>query len=177
MNDYASSVPTPGQLIEVNFEKDSHKVFEGAFIKATAGLYVMLQFDSDRGRFDGIAVFRNKDVIQWRTLLKREEKRIKLDNRQEVMGQYDFASMKTFYSVLQQLSSRELVGVYTDPQWVSFYVGKVLRLDRSSVLLRLVNTKGTWSNSKKLALTDIHHMVLGDSYEKGLMRKLRRFDD
>lgn len=164
-------------MIDVNFEKDSDKVFEGAFIKATVGLYVMMQFDPDHGRFEGIVVFRNRLVKQWRTWLKREEKRIKLDNRQELMGQYDFARMKTFYSVLQQLSSRELVGVYTDPQWASFYVGKVLRLDRSAVLLRLVTTNGTWSNRKKFALADIHHMVLGDSYEKGLMRKVRRFDD
>ena len=170
-------MPKAGQLIEVNFEQDSEEVFVGAFIKATVGLYVMMQFDADQGRFEGVAVFRNQHVKQWRTWLKREEKRIKLDNRQDVMGQYDFVRMKTFYSVLQQMSARELVGVYTDPQWAYFSVGKVLRLDRASVLMRLVNTDGSWSNRKKFALADVHHMVLGDSYEKGLLRKVRRFDD
>lgn len=132
----------PGQLIDIDLSEDCERVIEGALVKQTTRIFLLLLFK--RPRFDGFIAFRDKDVKRWRTWSRKEVKRLTRDNRAKWLSEYPFDMVGSFQTFFQMMREEPLgVSLYGEE---GFYVGMVRRIDRRSVRMFLVNEDAdrTW---------------------------------
>jgi len=125
----------PGELIDIDLSESCERVVEGAFITQSEQIFVLLTFE--RGRFDGIAAYRNKEVKRWRNWSRKEVHRIKTDGRLRWLAKYPMEGVGSFCTFLRAMLS-EPVGLCLYGE-EGFWVGTPVKVDRLKVRMRLVN--------------------------------------
>lgn len=159
------------QFIDIDFAPVKKMIYCGYCIKQSNQLIILMNFNSRSKQFDGFTVFRPKDITRYRYWSKSEIKEIKKDNRSDLLSLLDVKKMKSFYSCLKYIDNNILVAIYTNNNIDEYFVAKVIKLNRNSVKLKLINQNSQWKGSVKLLLSDIDFFGFLTKYEILLLKK------
>ena len=136
-------------VIDIDTAPNWDKVYSGKCLVANSEIILLLNFNDETGEFDGFSILKNKDFEKYRVWEKEDYAELKNDNSVEQIKGINIDNFCDLKSSLNYLKS-ELIAIYTYDDEDSYFVGKILSINDSSIELKLINKDSKWTNKEKL---------------------------
>jgi len=156
------------RLIDISLFQDQSVTYTGVCLKINKHIWILVNYDFDRKAYNGFSIFKN-EIIETFTLWKKSGISLKYDNLKDFTGKLPLSKMETLYSSLKNLSGFELVAVIIGTNTHAYYIGKVLKLNKNELTLKLIDKSGKWLKSKKFPLSIISFISFGTDIEDALI--------
>jgi hypothetical protein len=161
------------RLIDVDLFPAYELTYTGVCLKANRHLWLIVNFNKKKMRFEGYTVLRNKDISTF-TIWKKKGMEIKNNNLAEFAEKFSTKKINTFYSCLKKLLNNGLVAFFVNNDIKSYYIGKIHSLTHNSVIVKLVDTKGNWKRNKTFKMANIIYFSFQTQYEIEISKKLNQ---
>jgi hypothetical protein len=159
------------RIIDVNLFTDKILIYTGVCLKANKNIWILINYDYNKKKFNGFSVFRNNDIETFSTW-KKNGLVLKKNNIKEFDTVLSLFKMNTFYSCLRYASTIGLIALFAETDTKSYYVGKIISMDINSLHIRLVNRVGKWSSLKRILISEIIFFSFFSDYEKKIENAL-----
>ena len=156
-------------VIDIDTPPNWDNVCSGICLVANQEIILLLNFNDESGEFDGFSIFKNTDFERYRIWNKEDYFELKNDNSFKLLEKTnfdDFIDFKTSFNLL----STELVSIYTYTDEDSFYVGRILSINKDSVEIKLIDKESKWTDIETIALDEISCVEFRSSYEMELTK-------
>lgn len=158
-------------LVDLDFAPKQDLVYSGKLIKVNRQICVLVNYDDRKKRFDGISIFRTKNISRYRFWTKDERDSIKRNNEREYIDLLALSKMSTLYSSLKNIEAGRLIAFFTGNTSEEYLVARVINLDRKVVTVRTVDQQGKSYATRKLPISSIDYISFLTEYEKRLESK------
>ncbi len=158
-------------IIDIDTAPNWDKVYSGICLVANENFILFINFDFEKGEFDGYSLLKNQDFEQYRLWEEEDYKDLKNDNSQEFLNAIDLEKFSDFDSALDYLQG-EIIAFYTFEDLDTFYVGKLLSTNENSIKVNLIDTEAQWIGKEVIRRKDISYLGFSSSYEKEICEKL-----
>jgi hypothetical protein len=160
-------------LIDLDFAPKQDLVYSGKLLKVNRQICVLVNYDDRKKKFDGVTIFRTRNIARYRLWSGDERKSIKLNNVSEYVALLDLKKMSTLYSALKNIDPGRLIAFFTENRSDEYIVGRVIALDRTVVTVGTVDKHGKRYATRKLPINKIDYISFLSEYETRLERKSR----
>ena len=154
--------------MDIDFYPNQDMIWSGVCILKRRQIFVIVCFNHATKRYDGIAVFRSREITAYRYWDKKRLSTLKKNNCKDFLSLIHPERMKTFYSGLKSLPPGTLIAVFTGKKTGKYIVGKVHSISRDIVTLRLIDEKARWTQLKTINIREIDYFSYGTQYEQKL---------
>jgi hypothetical protein len=142
--------------------------YSGVCVKATKDFWLIVNFDFDKGSFDGFSVFRNTDIDYFSVYVKKNLQ-IKKDNLVDFTELLpNLNNINTFNDCLDVFSSFGLIAFFLEKKLDSYSIGRVLSIDNKNITIQTVNTDASFGKKRRIGINKINFFSFHSSYEKEL---------
>ena len=158
-------------IIDIDTAPNWDKVYSGICLVATSEIIILLNFNDETAEFDGFSILKNKDFEKYRVWEKEDYAELKNDNSTEQLKNIEIGNFSDLKSSLKNLMS-ELIAVYTYDDEDSYFVGKIVSINDSSIELKLIDKKSKWTDNELIEFEDISYVGFRTSYESELIKNV-----
>jgi hypothetical protein len=158
-------------VIDIDTAPNWDNVSSGICVVANQDIIILLNFNEESGEFDGFSIFKNTDFEKYRIWNKEDYVEIKNNNSYEILEKTKFDDFLDLETSLKKLKP-ELISIYTYDDENSFYVGRILSVNKDSVEIRLVDKESKWTDIEIIELNEISCIGFSSSYEMKLAKTL-----
>jgi len=152
------------RVIEISLFNET-VFYSGVCIKATNSFWLIVNYNLDKGVFDGFSVFRNEDVDSYSVYVKKDLFMEK-DNLEDYLNILpEVNDTETFYSCLHLFSSFKILAVSLEKKINSYYVGVFEKIENSELHIKVINTDFILDERKKIDIEKIVFFSFYTSYE------------
>ena len=157
-------------IIDIDLSPNVDNVYTGKCLVANSEIVMLLNFNEEKGEFDGFTIVKNNDVEEYRIWEVEDYEELKNDNSESFIANIDLKKFIDLESSLRKLIS-EFVAIFTYDDEDSFFVGKLLSINNDSVELHLVDEDSKWKEIEKIKLRDISYLGFATEYEREIQKK------
>lgn len=159
------------QIIDIDTAPNTDNVYTGMCLVANREILMLLNFNEDKGEFDGYTIVQDKDVEKYRIWEEDEYSELKNDNSEELIANLNLNNFLNLETSLKSLIS-EFVAIFTYDDEDTFFVGKVISVNNDSVELHLVDKDAKWFDIEVIKLNDISYLGFDTLYEREIKKKV-----
>jgi hypothetical protein len=157
--------------IHIDLEPNRDELYSGICLKSNDEIFIFVCYNENTKIFDGFAIIRNYEIEQYREWDKEELDEIKNDNSSDFINKLPLDKMNNMSDCLLQLENEKLIAIFDESDDNSYFVGKVEKLTKNEVELKLLNEDAEWIDNKKIKIKEITYIGFRTSYEKQLLNK------
>ena len=158
-------------VIDIDTAPNWDKVYSGICLVANSEIVLLLNFNEETAEFDGFTIVKNKDFEKYRVWEKDDYAELKNDNSAELLKTINVECFSDLKSSLKNLMS-ELIAIYTYDDEESYFVGKILSINDSSIELKLIDKDSKWTNKEKIKIKEISYVGFRTAYETKLIKNV-----
>jgi hypothetical protein len=159
------------RLMDVNLLTKYDLIYSGVCLKASKKIWVIVNYNHRLKVHDGYTIINNYEIESF-SIWKKKYVILKKNNFNEFSKSFPLKKINTFYSCLKYLSKSTIFSIYTKEDSKSYYVGRVVKLERDNLIMQLVNVDAKWSSQVKILLSNVLLISFHTSYERKLAKKL-----
>lgn len=149
---------------------DDRLLYSGACLRADEELWIIVNFEEEKGCFDGYTVFRNDDVDAY-FVDEEEPVAVPQNNLQEYADLRRFGSFSTFEDFFRSVSATHLVAIFDEVAVDSYYVGKVLSAGPEDFEVQLYTEEGEKGSLVRMAFSELKYFSFDTKYDRALAEK------
>ena len=157
--------------IHIDLEPNRDELYSGICLKSNDEIFIFVCYNENTKIFDGFAIIRNYEIEQYREWDKEELDEIKNDNSSDFINKLPLDKMNNMSDCLLQLENEKLIAIFDESDDNSYFVGKIEKLTKNEVELKLLNEDAEWIDNKKIKIKEITYIGFRTSYEKQLLNK------
>ncbi len=158
--------------IDIDLLPVRDEVYSGVCLKANGEIFVLVNFNEEKGEFNGFTILRDNEINKYRYWDDEELEEIKNNNLNQFLNVLPLEKMSTFQNCLKMLIDKDLVSIFTKDDNNSFFVGRILALTHKTVDLKLLDSNANWIDEIKLKIEDINYIGFNTTYEEELIKTL-----
>ncbi len=156
--------------IDIALDKEKEHLYSGICLKENRYVFIIVNFNEDTKEFDGVTVFRNKDVLAYLEWDEEDEAEIKNNNFPTFRDLIDLNKMNSFSSSLKEAAKTSLIAIFTGLYDEDYYVGELVEVNRKQAIFRLIDENKKWIGEKVFNIKDISFFGFATAYEKELLK-------
>jgi len=158
-------------IIDIDMLPNWDAIYCGICLQINDLILLMLNFNKELGKFDGFTLLKSKDLGKYRIWETEEYSQVQNDNREELINSINFEYFSNLKTALSNLKG-ELISVFTYDSTESYFVGKIEKINQSSIVLKLINESSEWIKSEIFNFDEISYVGFRTAYELEIMNNV-----
>lgn len=151
-------------IIDLDMAPNWDNMYCGICLQMNDEVLLMLNFNEEFGEFDGFTLLKSEDLGQFRAWESEEYSSLINDNKDEFINSISTEDYSDFKTALSNLSN-ELISIFTYDDTETYYVGKIEKINKDSIVMKLMNERSEWIDSEKFDLDEISYVGFRTAYE------------
>lgn len=147
-------------------------IYSGFLLKQTKSIWIFIGFNWETRLFDGYCVYRDKHVERYRKWDMTDFKDAKRWNQEKYFDVLPLDRMNSLVSTLKVASEFGLIEIYDRDDLETFFVGKLISVNRDTAKFKLVAKSGEWSRTRSFKIPEIDFIAFDTRYVRKLNKKL-----
>jgi hypothetical protein len=147
--------------------------YSGVCLKANDSFWLIVNYDIDKGIFDGFTVLRNEDVDSYSVYIKKTlllKKENFLSDHIKLLP--DLNEINSFQSCLISIFSFKIIAYFLEKNIDSYYVGLLKQVKENKLYIQTIYTDFTLGKMKIIQIKKIHFFSFETYYEKKIKYNL-----
>jgi len=151
-------------IIDIDMLPNWDSIYCGICLLINDQIILILNFSEELEKFDGYTLLKSKDLGKYRTWELEEYSQLKNDNKDEFINSINIEDFSDLKSALSNLTN-ELISVFTYDDTESYFVGQIEKINKNSIVLKLINESSEWIESEKFDFDEISYIGFRTTYE------------
>lgn len=157
------------QKLVIEIETNSNLIYCGICLIANEEIVLILNFDENKGEFDGFTIFKNQDFERYYIWDKEDYLELKNDNSIKLISNFDVNKFNDIESSLKSLQG-ELIAVYMYEDENSYFVGEISGVKDEVLKIKLIDVDSNWLDEREIRFDEISYIGFRTEYERELLK-------